>query len=320
LVYTINKGYTMISQNEYTLYNRHKKMQNKMQPNFLCVGTQKAGTTTLHDILKQHPDIYLPESKEAHFFDIDDHFRRGIDWWQETFFSTIKNETAIGAMTPEYLYYSEVPSRILKTLGADIKIIIILRNPIARAYSHYLMSRRRGYEDHSFSKAIEIESERIKKGEFEKNHYSYISRSLYFNQVKRYVDTFPKENILIIKFEDDFLNKKEETIASVLDFLDVKRSPLTTNLKSNKATKPKSIAISKLISHDGKIKTFLRFFIRSSKVKIKINETINNLNQTTKHIPKLKREESKYYLNKLFLDDIKSLEKFLNINLESWYK
>jgi hypothetical protein len=295
-------------------------MCNKIQPNFLCVGTQKAGTTTLHDILKQHPDIYLPESKEAHFFDIDDHYQQGIDWWLETFFSTLNNEKAIGAMTPEYLYYNEVPSRILKTLGPDIKIIIILRSPVARAYSHYLMSKRRGYEDYSFAKAIEIESKRIEEGEFEKNHFSYASRSLYFNQVKRYFDIFPRENILLIKFEDDLLRNKEKTIASILDFLNVKNIPLITDLKSNKATKPRFIAISKLTNNNGRIKKILRLFIKSSKIKIKVNRIINHYNQTTKQVPKLNETEIKYYLNKLFLEDIKSLEKLLSINLNSWYK
>ena len=83
---------------------------------FVCVGTQKAGTTTLHDILKNHKDIFLPKSKEAYFFDIDEHYQKGMNWWFKTHFSSYLNEKIMGVMTPEYLYYEEVPERIYKTL------------------------------------------------------------------------------------------------------------------------------------------------------------------------------------------------------------
>jgi GT2 family glycosyltransferase len=286
---------------------------------FLCVGTQKAGTTTLHDILKQHPDIYLPKSKEAHFFDTDENYNKGLDWWLDTFFGASKNKKVMGTMTPEYLAYEEVPERIAKTLGTDIKIIIILRNPINRAYSHYLMSRRRGYEDHSFEKAISLEEERIKQGDFERSHFSYISRGKYYEQVKRYIDTFSKENILILKFEDDFLQNREETITKVLNFLGVENIPLTVDLKSNKATQPKFQKISKLIYSDNFLKKILRSFIKSSKVKVAINQFIDRLNQTEKSIPKLTKEEKTTYLNQYFIEDIKKLESYLKMDFSTWY-
>ncbi len=275
-------------------------MSNTKLPNLLCIGAQKAGTTTLHDILNQHPDIYLPKSKEAHFFDIDEHYERGLNWWIDTFFSSSENEKIIGAMTPEYLYYEEVPQRILNTLGKDIKIIILLRNPVNRAYSHYLMSKRRGYENHSFEEAISLESERIKKGEFEKNHFSYITRGLYFEQIKRYQHFFHEKNILILRFEDDLLKNKEQTIKRVLVFLGVTELSLNTDIKSNKATKPRFQRITKLVHEKGKIKNFLRFFVKSSKIKILIGQFIDSLNQSSQGIQKLTENENKYFLNTFF--------------------
>ena len=288
-------------------------------PNSLCVGAQKAGTTTLHDILNQHPDIYLPASKEAHFFDTDENYEKGLDWWVDTFFSAHNDEKVLGAMTPEYLAYEEVPERIASTLGRDIKIIIILRNPVSRAYSHYLMSKRRGYEDESFEKAIALESERIQKGDFERSHFSYISRGKYYEQVKRYMDIFPKENILILRFEEDFLKNREETITKVLDFLDLAYMPLVVDMKSNKATQPKFKAISKLIYGDNVLKKVLRTFVKSSKIKVTINQFIDKLNQTEKSIPKLTNHEKSFFLNQFFLEDIKKLEEYTDIDFSMWY-
>ena len=73
-------------------------------PNFICLGTQKAGTTTLHDILQQHPDIFLPPGKEAHYFDREERFEKGLKWWIDTYFSYYNNEKIMGVMQPEYLY------------------------------------------------------------------------------------------------------------------------------------------------------------------------------------------------------------------------
>ena len=88
-----------------------------MKINFICVGTQKAGTTTIHDILKNHQDIFLPEKKEAHFFDIENRYKKGLNWWKKEFFSSYGGEKSVGVFTPEYLYYDEVPKRILSNLS-----------------------------------------------------------------------------------------------------------------------------------------------------------------------------------------------------------
>ena len=78
-------------------------------PNFLCVGAQKAGTTTLYDILKQHPNIYLPKVKELHFFDKDDRYKLGLEWLTKYFVNGYKNQKAVGEITPSYLFYEKVP-------------------------------------------------------------------------------------------------------------------------------------------------------------------------------------------------------------------
>ena len=163
-----------------------------MNINFYCVGAQKAGTTTLHDILIQHPEVYLPETKEAHFFDEDEKYKKGLNWYKKTFFSNYKGEKISGSCNPEYMYFDDVPKRIYDTIGTDVKFVFIFRNPMNRAYSHYLMSKRRCYEELSFADAILEEDKRIKKDYFNKTHFSYVSRGYYSQQVERYLKYFPK--------------------------------------------------------------------------------------------------------------------------------
>ena len=135
-------------------------------PNFMCIGAAKSGTTSLYDILKQHSDIFLPSFKEPHFFDIPSVYQNGIEWYEKTYFQSVKNEKCIGDFSPTYLFDEHAPERILNDLGDNVKFIIILRNPVDRAYSHYLHSKRDEHENLSFKDALSLEKNRVycKKG------------------------------------------------------------------------------------------------------------------------------------------------------------
>jgi hypothetical protein len=290
----------------------------KKLPNFICVGAQKAGTTTLHDILKQHPDIYLPELKEAHFFDQPDRYKKGIYWWISTFYNKYKNEKIMGSITPEYLFYEEIPGMILKDLGLKVKIIIVLRNPVERAYSHYLMSVRRGFETMEFKKAIECEFKRIKCGSFERNHFSYISRSLYVDQIKRYFDVFGESNILLLSFEKDIVRNIDKTILTIENFLGIEKIILNTNLKSNSASKPRFEIINKFLYEKNTLKKILRPIFRSEILRIKIAQLIDSINQRTVSKEHLSESVKKEIMHKYFKNEITDLETLLNQNFEYW--
>ena len=126
-------------------------------PDFLCVGAQKAGTTTLHALLGLHPNIYLPSGKELHYFSL--HYSAGLDWYQK-FFSNASDGQCIGEITPYYLFHPYVAERIAHELGR-IRIIILLRDPVARSLSHYAHACRHGFEDLSLEEALNIESNRL---------------------------------------------------------------------------------------------------------------------------------------------------------------
>lgn len=296
-------------------------------PNFLCVGAQKAGTTTLHDILNQDPQIFLPEIKETKFFQLNSKYERGIEYYRQEFFRDVKDAQTVGEIDPDYMYFDYAPKRIYETLGKDVKLIFILRNPIKRALSHYQMSVRRGFEDLSFEDAIKVEKDRISIDDSQDKFYkskthnaSYIDRGYYSRQIKEFLKYFPKENMLFLIFED-FIKNKEENINDVYKFLNLdKPEKLNLNIQSNQKSIYRFKSISNLIYKPNGIKKTLKFLIPKF-YRNRIVQFVDKLNQkkiTSENVP-----SQKVLLNLLeeyYSDEIKLLEKILERSLDVWYK
>lgn len=210
----------------------------RLLPDFFILGAQKSGTTSLHHYLIRHPYIRMPRIKEVHFF--DENFSNGTKWYRQhfpTFFPKYrakfihKKEFLYGESTPYYLFHPLVPERILRTCP-EAKFIILLKNPIDRAYSHYQHERKRGFEPlQSFESAIEAESDRL-AGEKEKiiadgnycsfqyMHYSYLSRGHYAKQIQRWFQVFPRNRFLIMEAEYFYRNTCY-AFQEILDFLNL---------------------------------------------------------------------------------------------------
>ncbi len=203
-------------------------------PNFIVIGTQKGGTTELYDRLVQHPNIASAFAKEVHFFDAN--FDKGVEWYT-TFFPHVEPVAANGApgritgeASPCYLFHPAVARRVAATVP-HAKIILMLRNPVDRAYSHYHHEVRLGYETASFPEALQQEDARL-QGERTKilnnrhynsdryMHYSYLRRGIYVEQVRSWFELFPSEQILVLKSEDFFSNTAA-IMRRVYDFLGV---------------------------------------------------------------------------------------------------
>jgi surface polysaccharide O-acyltransferase-like enzyme len=205
-----------------------------VRPHFLIVGTQKGGTTSLYNYLIQHPNVHSAVVKEIHFFDEQQHW--GMDWYLTHFPESLPEGDITGEATPYYLFHPHVPQRIKHTLP-DVKIIVLLRNPIERAFSHYQMMVRRGVETLSFSEAIRAESGRIDV-EYERmeqdedyfsaacSQFSYLKRGLYSEQLERWFSLFAREEILVIRSED-LQRKTEVSYNQVLQFLQLPDWKLT---------------------------------------------------------------------------------------------
>jgi hypothetical protein len=182
-----------------------------MLPTFLIIGTQKGGTTSLYELLAEHPDVGRASTKEVHYFDHNHH--RPITWYQANFprRGTAKHT---GEATPYYLYHPLCAARVHAALPG-VKVIVLLRDPVARAHSHHNHERALGNESLDFATAIDRESERLAGEEqrlaqdstyqsFAHQHYSYLARGLYAQQLKRWYERFPADQILTLASEEFF--------------------------------------------------------------------------------------------------------------------
>jgi|TARA_B110000967_G_scaffold12980_1_gene12528 hypothetical protein len=289
-------------------------------PNFMCIGAAKSGTTSLYDILMQHSDIFLPSFKEPHFFDIPSVYQNGIEWYKKTYFQSVKNEKCIGDFTPTYLFEERAPERILNDLGVNMKFIIILRNPVDRAYSHYLHSNRDEHENLSFKEALSLEKSRVN----EKDYLSYLRLSysgqgMYCQMLTRYFKFFPKDNFLIINFEEEFVSQRESTINKIFNFLELDYEVLDINLSSNKASKAKSTWLKKVMKKTGWWRVLIKRMIPSLKIRQIIKNRIQRANITTFTPSKLSSLEKKELFNLFFKDDVGKLELLLNKRM-NWNK
>jgi hypothetical protein len=192
----------------------------KRTVDFVICGTQKGGTSALNTYLKEHPEICMADKKEVHFFDNEEYFSNGKPDYSRyhAWFSPKKSHVLLGEATPIYMYWHDSPRRIWE-YNPDMKQIVVLRNPIERAYSHWNMQRSRNIDDLPFWEAIQNEKERCHKALPQQHRrYSYIDRGFYSEQLKRIWTYFPRDRVLIIKNED-LKQKPEETLNHVCAFL-----------------------------------------------------------------------------------------------------
>jgi len=191
---------------------------------FVLAGAQKSGTTALHYFLNKHPDICMGDQQEIHFFDDDHLFISDPDYGQlHKHYRMLPRSSIAGDCTPSYLYHQSAAERIWK-YNPKIKFLILLRNPVDRAFAHWNMQRYRGREPLDFFDAIREEETRIAGAPAtEARRFAYVERGFYGCQLERLFKFFPREQVKAVKFED-FKGSQREVLASILSFLG--RKPL----------------------------------------------------------------------------------------------
>ena len=284
-----------------------------MKVGFFIVGAPKAGTTSLFHYLNTHPEIKMSSAKEPNYFSDKELFDQGlyygtsrIDTLQKynSLFSGRKKEKLMGESSVSYLYYSEVPKRI-KVYNTDSKIIVMLRNPVDRAFSHYLMDYRLGLTSESF------ESEFNKKIGLKFQQYFLLGN--YSSQVKRYIDVFGRENIHFIWYSDFKKNTSLE-LEKVFDFLSLNTNYcIDFNKVHNSFSMPKNNIVRKIYSIIW-LRKVLVSLIPSTFISL-IKSILFNKGNKPKISVEVRNSVSLY-----FEKDIEILEKLLSINLEKWKK
>jgi hypothetical protein len=208
-------------------------------PDFLIIGTKRGGTTSLFNYLLEHPLVAplfpaLENRKGVHYLDAN--FNKGRAWYRSHFPTALSRTlrghggrpAIVGESSPYYLFHPHAPRRARYTLP-DVKLIVLLRNPVDRAFSHYKERTRNGVEDLTFEEALDQEPARL-SGELERmrhdpgynsfahEHFSYVSQGFYLPQLERWMDEYPLERFCIIRSEDLF-EDPPGTYAAVLRFL-----------------------------------------------------------------------------------------------------
>ncbi len=167
------------------------------QPTFVIAGVQKCGTTSLFQALDLHPRVLRPKHKEIHFF--DQHWRRGTSWYADQF-PDLSPGQMTGEATPVYSYGATARRRMIRTLP-EVKVVLVLRDPVSRAYSHYWHSRRNQEDLPTFEEALAAEPQRLASGNpLDARRFSYFDRGRYVAQVRPLQRAYG-ENLLVTTLE-----------------------------------------------------------------------------------------------------------------------
>jgi hypothetical protein len=198
-------------------------------PDFLILGCQKGGTTTLYDLLTQHSRVQPAAAKEVHFFSL--HHQRGWDWYAQQFPKA--GDGITGEATPYYLFHPLAAARIALQCP-KARLIALLRDPVQRSLSQYFHARRLGLEPLELEAALAAEAQRLKgaeavlaRGERHLSHqeHSYLNRSRYGPQLERYAALFPTNQLLLLRSET-FFSDPAGTAALAWRFLGLEPEPL----------------------------------------------------------------------------------------------
>lgn len=291
-------------------------------PNFLIVGAEKCGTTWLADMLRQHPRAFIPAEKELHYFnrqfsDFPDIKNLNFDKpraWYLKFFSAAKESQIIGEACPAYLWDNFAAVRI-HDFDPALKILILLRNPAERTFSAYRFWMQRGiYWRIPFREAVAQHRELLLK------------RSLYFAQVKRYLDLFPRKQVRVW-ITDSADSSMTDILTQAEDFLAIpKLIPPSAAQRANVTTEARNLTLNWLTAR-------VRRFVRGQRLFVPLLDSLRNLNlaqklegwrvqnkmkSATPTTVAMMTDDERNWIQSFLKDDIAQLQNLLGLNLEHW--
>lgn len=239
----------------------------RLLPDFIIIGAQKSGTTSLFHYLAQHPQVKPSFTKEVHFFDGGkkpeiDTFAKGTFWYRAHFplYTGKSREFITGEASPLYIFNPLAPQRI-SNLVPQVKLIALLRNPVERAISHYFHEKRKGREQLSILEAFEAEEDRIRAVLRQQNykslnfiHHTYLKRGLYAEQLDRYLRLFDSQQLFIIQSEDFFSNPGQ-ILSKICRFLNINDKYPFANLN------PRNIGYNKHRIEDAVLEYLIQYYL-----------------------------------------------------------
>lgn len=298
-------------------------------PNFLIIGAAKSGTSALYHYLRQHPDIFMSPRKETHFFafynkdpntagpgDTIPNAITNLDDYK-SLFSKANHEQAIGEASPTYIYYPHAGDNI-KNFTPDIKMIVILRNPVDRAYSAFMHLVRDGRETETdFRTALSLEEERMRNNWGPIWHYKH--GGLYYQQLSYYFSIFTRNQFLVL-LHDEFKTDPYITLTKIYRFLEVDENWVADiSIKPNVSGNPRNMllhkTLDKLLLKPNPIKYSSQILIPEH-IRLKVTTKVRNLNLVKNPMSLDVRIE----LTDSFSQEIENLGVLLQRDLSFWLK
>jgi hypothetical protein len=287
-------------------------------PNFLIIGAMKSGTTALYYYLEQHPEIYMSPVKEPNFFSSQEQENAADAVTQlgtyQHLFRGVSGEKAIGEASHSYLYEPMAAAEIRRYVP-EAKLIAILRNPIDRAYSHFLHMVRSGTEPlDDFAQALREEEVGIHK---ERAFQDYIGRGLYYNQLRRYFGTFPREQVRIYLYED-LSGAPISTVQDAFRFLKVDDSFVPdVSLRRNVSGHPRYKTLDRLLRSQSRIKHAAKIYL-PTRLRWRFSKTFDDLKTRNliEHPPV--QPEVRRQLIRVYREDILNVQELIHRDLSGW--
>lgn len=298
-------------------------------PNFLIIGAMKSGTTALYYHLEQHPEIYMSPVKEPNFFACEGERTMtrlpgdpigvsrasvtDVESYRELF-AKASGEKALGEASHSSLYSPKAPTNIQRHIPGA-KMIVILRNPAERAYSHFLHSVRTGVEHTTdFARALEEEH----SGEREGRHLQdYVGWGLYHAQLQRYYEMFEASNIRVYLHED-LKDAPRETVRDVFRFLEVDDAFVPdTSLKRNISGDPRNRVLDRLLRGQHPLKSALKLRL-PARMRWRASEVVDALKTRNLALPPPMPPEARHHLVEVYREDIGRLQALIGRDLSAW--
>lgn len=274
-----------------------------MLPNFLFIGPAKSASTWIFEILRSHPQIFVPPCKDLYFF--DRFYDKGLDWYS-SHFPSFPEKPVVGELSHDYLFSETACARIKKDLPG-VRLITCLRNPVDRLFSDYLFTRKHGLVSGDIFESL-------------KSYPEILNQSLYYRPIKNYVSQFGMERLLILDFNE--IKKDPDNVSEkIYRFLDV--DPTFRAPSAKEVVLPASFARNRTLSFVSKkmAETVRNMGFPNLVGQIKRSPLINRLlykEYSRENYPRLSPED-RMKMYRIFEDDMVSLEKFLNVRFDSWH-
>jgi hypothetical protein len=278
---------------------------------FIGIGVVKSGTTWLADCMREHPDVYIPKQKEVCYFDTYNetkNFTKGTDWYAK-FFKNSQSNQKKGEFTTHYIYFPH-SAKLIHNMVPHAKLIVCLRQPADMLYSFFWW-KKANYETADLPTNFETAVD---------TNLEYIQRGMYYKQLKRYYDLFPRSQIKVF-LHDEIKSDPLKVLREAFEFIGVDSTfiPPNYNKKINASRRPKSVIVAQLVNLG--IKTLKAIGLKSLVWYLVTNQKLSGIytkiNKTDHKYPPID-QKTKSKLNTIFKEDILKLEKLIGKDLSTW--